>query len=79
MVEFFEVDESRGDGARWQGGCGKADAFRERDAVLLSGGEPAVKLGEGRAGEVGTIENAFGVLVGAGSARGFAGRGDWRR
>lgn len=79
MVEFFEVDESRGDGARRQGGCGKADTLRERDAVLLSGGEPAVELGEGRAGKVGAVKNAFGVLVGAGSARGFAGRGDWRR
>lgn len=46
-VEFFEVDEPAGDGARGQMGGREADGFGLVDVGLLGVGEPGVELGEG--------------------------------
>lgn len=47
VVEFFEVDETRGDGAGGEGGGGKADGFGLVDVGALGVREPGVELGEG--------------------------------
>lgn len=64
LVQFFQVDEARGDGARGKGRGGEADGFGLVDARGLGVREPGVELGEGGWGELGAVQGAFGVLVG---------------